>query len=279
MNAKPHLGHTYTTVIADCLARYKKMQGFEVCFLAGTDEHGQNIERAAAAKGITPKELADTVAVDYQKLWSQYGIEYDQFIRTTENRHRLGAAEIFKRAAEKAPSTKVSTRAGIASIAICLLPKARRDRTAKSVCVPLREVTEASYFFRYPSFQKNLLDHYQKHPDFVMPPSRFNEVVSFVSGGLKDLSISRTSVKWGIPVPGDDQHVIYVWFDALVGYLTGIGFGDPAGMKSFRIFGLPGPVGRQRHSSVSRGLLARLLDGGGSRVTEADLCARMVAEG
>ena len=236
VNAKPHLGHTYTTVIADCLARYKKMQGFDVCFLTGTDEHGQNIERAATAKGVTPQELADTVAGEYQQLWSEYGIEYDQFIRTTESRHRLGAAEIFKRAAEKGTIYK-GEYSGWYCIHCNLFAPESETRPNCEVCLrPTERVTEASYFFRLSQFQKNLLDHYQKHPDFVMPPSRFNEVVSFVSGGLKDLSISRTSVKWGIPVPGDDQHVIYVWFDALVGYLTGIGFGDPAGMKSFQNF-------------------------------------------
>jgi methionyl-tRNA synthetase len=236
VNAKPHLGHTYTTVIADCLARYKKMQGFEVCFLTGTDEHGQNIERAAAAREITPKELADTVAEEYQKLWNQYGIEYDQFIRTTENRHRIGATEIFKRVAEKGAIYK-GEYSGWYCIHCNLFAPEGETRPNCEVCLrPTERVTEESYFFKLSEFQKRLLDHYEKHPDFVIPASRFNEVVSFVSGGLKDLSISRTSVKWGIPVPGDDRHVIYVWFDALVGYLTGIGFGDPSSTESFQKF-------------------------------------------
>jgi methionyl-tRNA synthetase len=234
VNSKPHLGHTYTTVIADCLARYKKMQGFEVCFLTGTDEHGQNIERAAAAKGITPKELADTVAEEYQKLWSQYGIEYDQFIRTTENRHRIGAGEIFRRAVEKGTIYK-GEYSGWYCIHCNLFAPESETRPNCEVCSrPTERITEESYFFRLSEFQKRLLDHYEKYPGFVVPTSRFNEVISFVRGGLKDLSISRTSVKWGIPVPGDDRHVIYVWFDALVGYLTGIGFGNPSGAESFQ---------------------------------------------
>jgi len=234
VNSKPHLGHTYTTVIADCLARYKKMQGFEVCFLTGTDEHGQNIERAAAAKGITPKELADTVAEEYQKLWSQYGIEYDQFIRTTENRHRIGAGEIFRRAVEKGTIYK-GEYSGWYCIHCNLFAPESETRPNCEVCSrPTERITEESYFFRLSEFQKRLLDHYEKFPGFVVPTSRFNEVISFVRGGLKDLSISRTSVKWGIPVPGDDRHVIYVWFDALVGYLTGIGFGNPSGAESFQ---------------------------------------------
>jgi methionyl-tRNA synthetase len=234
VNSKPHLGHTYTTVIADCLARYKKMQGFEVCFLTGTDEHGQNIERAAAAKGITPKELADTVAEEYQKLWSQYGIEYDQFIRTTENRHRIGAGEIFRRAVEKGTIYK-GEYSGWYCIHCNLFAPESETRPNCEVCSrPTERITEESYFFRLSEFQKRLLDHYEKYPGFVVPTSRFNEVISFVRGGLKDLSISRTSVKWGIPVPGDDRHVIYVCFDALVGYLTGIGFGNPSGAESFQ---------------------------------------------
>src|SRR5262245_29760398 len=236
VNAKPHLGHTYTTVIGDCVARYKKMQGFEVCFLTGTDEHGQNIERAAAAKGVTPKELADTVAGEYRKLWKQYGIEYDQFIRTTENRHRIGAGEIFRRVAERGDIYK-GEYSGWYCIHCNLFAPESETRPNCEVCNrPTERVTEESYFFKLSQFQKRLLDHYEKHPDFVVPASRFNEVVSFVSGGLKDLSISRTSVKWGIPVPGDDRHVIYVWFDALVGYLTGIGFGELNGTESFQKF-------------------------------------------
>jgi methionyl-tRNA synthetase len=236
VNAKPHLGHTYTTVIADCLARYKKMQGFNVCFLTGTDEHGQNIERAASAKGITPQELADTVAGEYQQLWREYGIEYDQFIRTTESRHRLGAAEIFRRATEKGTIYK-GEYAGWYCVYCNLFAPESETRPNCEVCLrPTERVTEESYFFRLSQFQKSLLDHYEKHPDFVKPPSRFNEVVSFVSGGLKDLSISRTSVKWGIPVPGDDRHVIYVWFDALVGYLTGLNFPNLDINENFRKF-------------------------------------------
>jgi methionyl-tRNA synthetase len=239
VNAKPHLGHTYTTVIADCLARYKKMQGFEVCFLTGTDEHGQNIERAAAAKGITPKELADTVAEEYQKLWNQYGIEYDQFIRTTENRHRIGAGEIFRRAAEKGTIYK-GEYSGWYCIHCNLFAPESETRPNCEVCSrPTERITEESYFFRLSEFQKRLLEHYDKYPGFVVPTSRFNEVISFVRGGLKDLSISRTSVKWGIPVPGDDRHVIYVWFDALVGYLTGIGFGNPSGAECFQKYWPP----------------------------------------
>jgi methionyl-tRNA synthetase len=233
VNARPHLGHTYTTVVADCLSRFKKMQGFDVCLLTGTDEHGQNIERAAAAQGLSPKQLADQITADYQKLWTRLGIEYDQFIRTTDSHHYAGAAEVFKRALKSGAIYK-GQYSGWYCISCNLFAPESETAPKCEVCERLTErVTEESYFFRLSEFQQRLLDHYENHPEFIMPLSRRNEVVSFVSGGLKDLSISRTSVKWGIPVPDEQNHVIYVWFDALVGYLTGIGFAAGASAESF----------------------------------------------
>jgi len=234
VNAKPHLGHTYTTVVADCLSRFKKMQGYDVCFLTGTDEHGQNIERAAVARGISPRQLADEIAAEYQKLWECYGIEYDRFIRTTDPRHYEASAEIFSRAYQRGDIYK-GEYSGWYCISCNLFTVESETPPNCEICGrPTERVTEESYFFKLSQYQQRLLDHYELHPNFIMPPSRRNEVISFVSGGLKDLSISRTSVKWGIPLPGDDKHVIYVWFDALVGYLSGIGFADAAGMESFQ---------------------------------------------
>ncbi|MFN8006217.1 MAG: methionine--tRNA ligase [Terriglobia bacterium] len=234
VNAKPHLGHTYTTMVADCLSRFKKMQGFDVCFLTGTDEHGQNIERAAATRGISPRQLADEIAAEYAKLWELLGIEYDQFIRTTNPRHYEASAEIFRRALEHGDIYK-GEYSGWYCISCNLFAVESETPPNCEVCGRLTErVTEESYFFRLSQYQQRLLDHYEKNPEFIMPPSRRNEVISFVSGGLKDLSISRTSVKWGIPLPGDNKHVIYVWFDALVGYLSGIGFSDPARQETFQ---------------------------------------------
>ncbi len=209
------------------------MQGYEVCFLTGTDEHGQNIERAAAAQGVTPAELADKISQEYRRLWSLYGIEYDQFIRTTEKRHHVGAAEIFRRVLQNGCIYK-GEYSGWYCIHCNLFAPEQETAPNCEVCNrPTERVTEESYFFRLSQFQKRLLDHYEQNPDFIMPLSRRNEVVSFVSGGLKDLSVSRTSVRWGIPVPGDVNHVIYVWFDALVGYLTGIGFGGQGSAETF----------------------------------------------
>jgi methionyl-tRNA synthetase len=233
VNAKPHLGHTYTTVVADCLSRFRRMLGDDVCLLTGTDEHGQNIERAAAALEITPKQLADRNAAEYQKLWARLGIEYDQFIRTTESRHYAGAAEVFKRAFDSGAIYKGEYSGWYCISCNLFAPESNTPPNCEVCGRPTERVTEESYFFRLSDFQQALLDHYEKNPKFIMPVSRRNEVVNFVSGGLKDLSISRTSVKWGIPVPGDKNHVIYVWFDALVGYLTGIGFGAENSSEQF----------------------------------------------
>jgi methionyl-tRNA synthetase len=236
VNAKPHLGHAYTTIVADCLSRYKEMQGYEVCFLTGTDEHGQNIERAATAQGITPLELANRNADEFRQLWSRYGIEYTHFIRTTEKRHALAASEIFKRVQTNGHIYKGEYSGWYCISDNLFAPEGDAPPNCEVCGRPTERVTEESYFFRLSAFQQKLLDYYEQHPDFIMPLTRRNEVVSFVSGGLKDLSVSRTSVKWGIHVPTDNQHVIYVWFDALVGYLTGIGFGDPDGDREFGNF-------------------------------------------
>jgi methionyl-tRNA synthetase len=232
VNAQPHLGHTYTTLVADCIARYKKMQGYDVCFLTGTDEHGQKIERAAQAQGISGLELADRVTAQFQKVWSGYGVEYDRFIRTSQKHHYAGASEIFKRAYDNGFIYKGNYSGWYCVSCNLFAPESETAPDCEDCGRPTERVTEESYFFKLSAFQQKLLDYYQ-HPEFIMPPSRRNEVVSFVSGGLRDLSVSRTSVKWGIPVPVDQTHVIYVWFDALVGYLTGIGFGNKETMEDF----------------------------------------------
>ena len=234
INARPHLGHTYTTLVADCLSRYKRMQGYDVCFLTGTDEHGQNIERAAAAQGVTPAVLADRNAGAYRKLWSRFGVEYDRFIRTTSQSHYAAAAEVFQRAFDNGFIYK-GEYSGWYCIPCNLFAPEAESAPDCDVCQrPTERVTEESYFFKLSAFQKQLLDLYEKQPEFINPPTRRNEVMRFVSDGLKDLSVSRTSVKWGIPVPVGDNHVIYVWFDALVGYLSGIGFGNSKEQDQFR---------------------------------------------
>ncbi len=229
VNDAPHIGHAYTTIIADALARFKRMAGNDVFFLTGTDEHGQKIEKAAAEKGLTPKELADKVVVRIKDLWRALNISNDYFIRTTEPFHEKGVQKIFKQLLDKGDIYKGTYQGwycvGEENFLADDVPIVEGGLKICPDCGRLATIVEEStYFFRLSAYTKPLLDFYESHPNFVRPQSRMNEVVSFVRMGLKDLSITRTTVKWGIPVPGDPAHTIYVWFDALHNYLTGIGY-------------------------------------------------------
>ncbi len=229
VNDVPHIGHAYTTIIADTAARFNKMMNKEVFFLTGTDEHGQKIEKSAAARGIQPIELADQVVGRFKDLWKALNIDYDNFIRTTQTIHEKGVQKLFQKLKDKGDIYK-GTYEGYYCVS---------DENFLSDDVPLEKgdfkicpdcgkqagkVSEETYFFRLSAYQDRLLDFYAKNPSFVRPQSRMNEITSFVKQGLKDLSITRTTVSWGIPVPDDPEHTIYVWFDALHNYLTGIGF-------------------------------------------------------
>ncbi|MDH7575207.1 MAG: methionine--tRNA ligase, partial [Candidatus Saccharicenans sp.] len=229
VNDVPHIGHAYTTIIADALARYQRLCGKKVYFLTGTDEHGQKIEKAAAEKGLSPKELADRVVVRFKELWQKLNISYDYFIRTTEEFHERGVQKIFKQLLDKGDIYKGTyqgwyciSEENFLSEDVPLEPEGHKvcpDCGRKAMLLE-----EESYFFRLSAYQQPLLDFYAANPRFVRPQSRMNEVVSFVRQGLKDLSITRTTVRWGIPVPGDPKHTIYVWFDALHNYVTGAGY-------------------------------------------------------
>jgi methionyl-tRNA synthetase len=226
VNAPPHLGGTYTTIVADTIARYKRMMGFDVKLLTGTDEHGQKIERSAKAQNITPQGLADRVYMQYLDLWKLLGIEFDEFIRTTEPRHDKAVAELYTRAKANGYIYK-SSYAGW----YCVADEAYAPESDPSTPVncpdcgrPTEWFSEESYFFKLSQFADRLLELYERHPEFIRPDTRRNEIVSFVKGGLKDLSISRATLKWGIPLPDDPSHVFYVWYDALSGYLSGVGF-------------------------------------------------------
>lgn len=229
VNDVPHIGHAYTTIIADALARFHRLCGHDVFFLTGTDEHGQKIEKAAAEKGLKPKELADRVVIRFKDLWRALNISYDFFIRTTEPFHEIGVQKIFNKLKEKGDIYK-----GIYQGWYCisdenfLADDVPLEPSGEKICPDCGKkailVSEECYYFRLSAYQERLLKFYADNPDFVRPPSRMNEVVSFVRQGLKDLSITRTTVKWGIPVPDDPQHTIYVWFDALHNYITGIGY-------------------------------------------------------
>lgn len=229
VNDVPHIGHAYTTIIADALARFNRLQGKEVFFLTGTDEHGQKIEKAAAEKGLQPLELADRVVIRFQDLWKSLHISYDYFIRTTQPFHEKGVQQIFLKLKEKGDIYKGTYRGWYCvSDENFLADDVPMEDEGHKTCPDCRKkaivLTEETYFFRLSAYQRPLLDFYEKNPAFVRPQSRMNEVASFVRSGLKDLSISRTTVKWGIPVPDDPKHTIYVWFDALHNYLTGIGY-------------------------------------------------------
>lgn len=225
VNARPHIGHTYTTVVADTIARYKRMRGYEVVLLTGTDEHGQKVEQSARAAGLEPQAFVDAISAVYQHLWKTLGLDFDRFVRTTEAHHAAAVKKIFQ-AAKKNRAIFKGTYKGLYCVHDELYVT---DPTPEGNCPacgrPPEPVEEENYFFKLSAFQDKLLAHYEKHPEFIQPESRRNEVISFVRSGLRDLSISRTKLRWGIPLPTNDGHVFYVWFDALTSYMSGIGYG------------------------------------------------------
>lgn len=230
VNASPHLGGTYTTLVCDTIARYKRMMGFDVRLLTGTDEHGQKIERAARAEGIDPQQLADRVYAQYERLWPTIGLGEHLRVRTTEPRHAPAVREIYRRAKANGYIYKGEYAGWYCVSDEAYAPES--DPSKPAICPDCgRETewfTEESYFFRLSDFGDRLLRYYEEHPGFIRPETRRNEIESFVGGGLKDLSISRATLKWGIPLPDDPEHVFYVWFDALTGYMTGIGYQSDA---------------------------------------------------
>ncbi|MEW6363922.1 MAG: methionine--tRNA ligase [Acidobacteriota bacterium] len=226
VNDNPHLGHIYTTVVADAIARHMRSRGRDVFFLTGTDEHGQKVEKAAAKQGISPKELADRVVHNYLDLWTRMGIQYSQFIRTTDAVHERGVQRLFD-----IVRSKGDIYAGEYEGWYCtscekfVTEREIQDRRCPDCFKETEILKERCYYFRLSKYQVPLLDYYRANPGFIRPESRYNEVTEFVRGGLRDLSVTRSSVRWGIPVPDDPEQVIYVWFDALTNYLTGIGYG------------------------------------------------------
>src|SRR5512132_3969562 len=246
-NSPPHLGHLYTMIVSDTIARSKRQRGIETYFLTGTDEHGINIERAAERAGRTPQQQADYVVSYYKKMTSEFGLDtehggYDIFMRTTAPFHYEGVSELWRRAAKaKTPKGNDAIYKGRYEgwfCAACAAYKTKDEYVKRAkegdppTCLihepPLDRVAEESYFFRLSDYAEALVALYESRPGFVQPESRNNEVTAFVRGGLQDLSVSRlkSSVSWGVPVPDDPDHIIYVWFDALTNYITAIGFGN-----------------------------------------------------
>jgi methionyl-tRNA synthetase len=231
VNGAPHIGHAYTSIAADVLARWKRLDGYDVFFLTGTDEHGQKVEKAAQDAGVDPQTFTDAVAEQFQALAVTLGLSNDDFIRTTEERHKRACAALWTKLVE-AGEIYLGHYEGWYAVRDEafygedeLTTNAHGIRVAPSGA-PVEWVREPSYFFRLSAWQDRLLAHYEANPDFIGPNARRNEVTSFVRGGLTDLSVSRTSFRWGVPVPNDPAHVMYVWLDALTNYLTATGYPD-----------------------------------------------------
>jgi methionyl-tRNA synthetase len=229
VNAEPHLGHLYTTLVGDTLKRFHRQRGRDVYFLTGTDEHSQKIERAASAAGMETQPFVDKLAAAFRAVFDRWGLEYDQFIRTTAEAHKRGAQELWRRCDEAGHIYK-GEYAGWYCVPDNAFVDGPKDADPPPACPecggPTEWLSEESYFFRLSEFQDRLLALYREHPDFIKPEARRNEIVSFVEGGLKDLSVSRVTTTWGVPVPGDPAHVMYVWFDALSNYITALGYGE-----------------------------------------------------
>ena len=227
-SAKLHIGHAYCTTIADAIARFHRLAGEDVFFLTGSDEHGQKIQQKAEEAGIKPIEYTDKIVAGFQNLWKKLDISNDDFIRTTEKRHEKVVQEIFRRIYEKGDIYKGSYKGLYCTPCESYWTEHQLDENGccPDCGRPVQEVAEEAYFFKMSNYQDKILSYIEEHPDFIQPVSRRNEMINFIKQGLEDLCISRTSFDWGIPVPIDEKHVIYVWFDALTNYLTPIGFLD-----------------------------------------------------
>ncbi len=228
VNDAPHVGHAYTTVTADALARWHRLCGEDVFFLTGTDENGEKVARAAAEHGATPKEWVDATSARFVAAWEKLNVSNDDFIRTTEPRHHRAVQHFLQKIYDNG-----YIESGTYSGWYCVGCEAYKDeaellegRICPDHLVPVEWLEEQNYFFKLSAFQQRLLDWYDSHPDVVLPGIRRNEAVGFIKGGLDDISITRTSTTWGVPVPWDHNHVFYVWYDALVNYLTAIGYGE-----------------------------------------------------
>ncbi len=243
VNSKPHLGTLYSTLLADVASRFAQLMGKQTFFMTGTDEHGQKIQERAQELGMPPKEFVDSMISPFKDIWKLFDLNYNKFMRTTDEYHQKAVQAWIKQLMEQGDIYK-STYDGSYCVPcesfMTVTSDSPRNESGKAVCALhpnriLEEVSEESYFFRLSSYEKLLLEFYEKNPKFIMPRERMAEVVSFVKSGLKDLSISRKNLTWGVPFPGDPEHVVYVWGDALNNYITGIGYGqsDEESMKNF----------------------------------------------
>ena len=235
-SAKLHIGHAYCTTIADATARFKRLAGYDVFFLTGSDEHGQKIQQAAEKEGVTPIEYVDKIVAGFQALWKRLHISNDDFLRTSEPRHHRVVQEFFRRAKAKGDVYKGEYTGLYCTPCESYWTELQLDENGccPDCHRPVQQVSEEAYFFKLSNYADRLLKHIEDNPDFIQPVSRRNEMISFIKQGLDDLCISRTSFDWGIPVPDDEKHVIYVWFDALTNYVTAAGFfDDPEKFRKF----------------------------------------------
>jgi methionyl-tRNA synthetase len=226
VNAKPHLGHAYTTIVADAVSRWHRLLGEEVHLLTGTDEHGLKIQQAADAAGVSPKEFADSIAPLFAQAWDRLNITHDDFIRTTEPRHAAGVKKLLQ-ACFDAGDIEADMYRGQYCVA-CEAYFIEEELVEGKCPIHMKETTyveEENYFFRLSRFEDRLLKWYEDHPNAITPGFRMNEVLGFIKGGLNDFSVSRKTLTWGIPLPWDPSHVAYVWFDALANYITAVGYG------------------------------------------------------
>lgn len=232
-SAKLHIGHAYCTTIADAIARFKRLAGYEVFFLTGSDEHGQKIQRSAQAQGKTPLEYVDPIVDSFKDLWKKFYISNDDFIRTSEPRHEKVVQEIFSRIKATGDIYKGEYTGLYCTPCESYWTELQLDENGccPDCHRPVEKVSEEAYFFKLSKYADKLLQHIENHPEFIVPTSRRNEMINFIKQGLEDLCISRTSFDWGIPVPDDERHVIYVWFDAVINYITPLIHNDA--MKKF----------------------------------------------
>ncbi len=222
-----HIGHTYCTVMADAMARFKRLQGYDVMFLTGTDEHGQKIQTKAIEKGVTPQEYVDEIVAGIKDLWATMEISYDDFIRTTEERHMKRVQEIWKRMYDKGDIYKGAYEGLYCKECEAFWTESQLVNGCCPDCGrPVEKASEEAYFFKLSNYADRILQLYDEHPEFLEPETRSNEMRSFIEQGLEDLCVSRCTFDWGIPVPNDPKHVMYVWVDALSNYITALGWPD-----------------------------------------------------
>ena len=229
VNDRPHIGHAYTSVACDVLARFKRLSGVNVKFLTGTDEHGQKVEKSAASQGIPPQAMADANSGHFREMAALMNISNDDFIRTTEERHKKSAQALWKKMADAGHIYLGSYSGWYAVRDEAYYQESELVNGKAPTGADVEWVEEPSYFFNLSKWQEKLLAFYAANPNFIQPESRRNEIISFVGGGLRDLSVSRTTFSWGIPVPGDEKHIMYVWLDALANYLSALGYPDMQG--------------------------------------------------